>query len=118
MMIRVGPRLKANEIPQAANRVVGAVGRGGGATDRVVGAELFLMGYCSRESMGEKLSGEFDRRSLELCSNESANETGAKRMANYKQTAGNGIATATGSTRTFKAIIKDRPQHPTTAAAN
>ena len=31
-----------NEIPQAANRVVGGVGRGMRAADRVVGAELFM----------------------------------------------------------------------------
>jgi hypothetical protein len=39
------PTEQRNEIPQATNRVVGILGLGRCAADRVVGAELLLLGH-------------------------------------------------------------------------
>ena len=44
-----------NEIPQAANCVVGRVGRSRGIADRVVGAELLVVQSCSVHSVKQQI---------------------------------------------------------------
>jgi hypothetical protein len=53
--------------------VVGGVGVVGRVVDRVVGAELLVQGYAIRQSVREKLSGEFGTCSLKPSHNGPAN---------------------------------------------
>jgi hypothetical protein len=50
---------RSNEIPQAANRVVGVLGIGLRSAGCVVGQELQIEGYRDRQSVWKKLSGGF-----------------------------------------------------------
>jgi len=53
---KVIPHQRTNELPQAANRVVGGVGRGGGVAVRVVGEKLFAGGSIARSDSTENFT--------------------------------------------------------------